>query len=230
MRRYLAAGAALLALTASPAWPEPKPYAVLPVRSQVAFDATYPLGDFSGTTDEVAGEFTLDPGNLSLGVRGSATVNPASLRTGIRGRDRDLRSVLEVDKYPEIRFTLAEVDASFPSLAERADTALRITGVLMIHGVERPVTLSGRARIVEGRLWVRGEGTVKMADFGIRPPKKFFLSVKDEVQVRFDVLLAPREEAPRGRADSNWARPGSGRLREGASEQIQGQGRGADPD
>ncbi len=193
MRRRLAVASALLALTASPASPEPKTYAISPIRSQVAFDATYPLGDFPGTTEEVAGAFTLDPGNLSLGVSGSVTVNPASLRTGIGGRDRDLRNVMEVEKYPEIRFTLCGVDASFPSLAERADTALKMSGVLGIHGVARPVTLTGRARIVEDGLWVRGEGDLKMSDFGITPPKKFFLSVKDEIRVRFDVLLAPRE-------------------------------------
>jgi len=100
---------------------------------------------------------------------------------------------MEVEKYPVIRFALCGVDASFPSLAERADTALKMSGVLVIHGVARPVTLTGRAQIVEEGLWVRGEGALKMSDFGITPPKKFFLSVSDEIQVRFDVLLAPRE-------------------------------------
>ncbi len=193
MPRYLVVALALLTLMASRAWPEPNIYTISPIRRLVAFDATYPLGDFSGTTEEVAGEFVLDPGNLDGRVSGSATVNPASLRTGIGGRDRDLRKAMEVERYPEIRFTLSEVEASFPSLAERADTALKITGMLMIHGVERIITLTGRARTVEGRLWVRGEGTVKMTNFGITPPKKLFLSVKDEVRVSFDVLLAPRD-------------------------------------
>ncbi|MBI4610846.1 MAG: YceI family protein [Candidatus Rokubacteria bacterium] len=193
MRPCLLVAVVLLSLTVSPGRAEPTVYTIVPSRSQVGFDAAYPLGDFSGSSDDVAGEFTLDPANLGVGAVGSVTVNPATLKTGLSGRDRDLRTAMAVEKYPEIRFTLGAVQASFPSLAERPDTALTITGTLIIHGVARPATLTGRARIVEGRLWVRGEGALKMTDFGITPPRKFFLSVKDEVRVSFDVLLAPRE-------------------------------------
>jgi len=193
MCRHLLVALALLGLTVLPAGAEPKSYTIVPTRSHVSFDAVYPLGDFSGSTEDVAGEFTLDPANLGLGATGSLTANPATLRTGISGRDRDLGKVLEVEKYPEIRFSVGGVQASFPSLAERPDTALTITGTLTIHGVERATALTARARIVEGRLWVRGEGTLRMTDFGITPPRKFFLAVKDEVRVGFNLLLAPRE-------------------------------------
>lgn len=193
MRRCLLIMLALLGLTVPPAGAEPMRYTIVPNRSQAGFDAAYPLGDFSGSTEDVTGEFTLDPANLGLRATGSVTVNAATLRTGISGRDRDLRKVLEVEKYPEIRFTVGEVQASFPSLAERPDTTLTITGTLTIHGVERPMALTARARIVEGHLWVRGEGALKLTDFAITPPRKFFLSVKDEVRVSFDVLLAPRD-------------------------------------
>lgn len=172
---------------------EPKRYVVVPAKSQVMFEASFPLGNFTGITREVWGEVQLDPENFPT-VRGSAGVNPASFKTGIDGRDRDLGKTLEVDRYPEIRFTLREVRASFPSLADRVDTHLSIEGELSIRGVTRPVTLTGRAQLREGRVWVRGEGTLKMTDYGIPPPKKFFLSVGDQLRVSFDALLAPKSE------------------------------------
>lgn len=172
---------------------QPKAYVVVRDQSQVIFEATYPLGEFSGTADHVTGEFRLDPDNLPQGVTGSATINPATLRTGIEGRDRDLRKSLETDRYPEIRFTVGEVHSSFPSLAERADIALKISGMMLIRGVERAMTWTGRARIEEGRLWVRGEAELNMTEFGITPPRKFFLAVGDRVRVRFDLRLAPEE-------------------------------------
>ena len=49
---------------------------------------------------------------------------------------------------------------------------------------------SGRVRLKDGRLWVRGESRFKMSDFGIKPPQYLLLPVKDEVGVGFDLLLA----------------------------------------
>ena len=183
----------LLLFSTSPLWAQPKTYVVVPEKSQAMFEASFPLGDFRGVTQELRGEFQVDPQNLGAGIRGTVTVNSASLKTGIEARDRDLRKTLEVDRHPVIRFTVREIRASFPSLAERTDTHLTIAGDLLIHGVERLITLRGRAQIREGQVWVRGDGVLKMTDYGIKPPKKFFLSVRDLTRVSFDALLVLRE-------------------------------------
>lgn len=183
----------LAALPASPVWSDPKLFVIVSDKSRVEFQATYPLGDFTGATEEVSGELSVDPQNVPLGVSGSVSVKPESLKTGIAGRDSDLRKMLEVERHPLIRFTVLSVQASFPSLAEKADTTLTIDGLLIIRGVERPVTLTGRARIQEGRLWVRGEGALTLTRYGIDPPKKFFMAVGDTVRVSFDALLKPGE-------------------------------------
>jgi polyisoprenoid-binding protein YceI len=180
-------------LTASPAWSEPRPFVTASGKSSAAFQATFPLGDFTGTTDDVFGEVSVDPQNIPSGVSGSVTIRSASLKTGIAGRDRDLRKTLEVETHPVIRFTVLDVGASFPSLAEKVDTALTINGSLSIRGVERSITLTGRARIQEGQLWVRGEGTLALSQYGVTPPKKFFLAVGDTVRISFDSLLAPKQ-------------------------------------
>lgn len=182
----------VLSVTSSPNT-QPTTYTVAADRSQVMFEAKYPLGDFTGITDQVTGEFRINPENVTQGVTGSVTVNPAALKTGIGARDRDLRKALDTDTHREIRFRVEEVQASFPSLAERADITLRISGVIRIRGIDRPMAWTGRARIEEGKLWVRGEAELKMSDFGIPPPRKFFLAVSDSVRVSFDLRLAPKE-------------------------------------
>ncbi len=191
----IAAGLVLLFLFFAPvsADGEPRSYRVVAEKNQVMFEASYPLGDFSGATGDVTGEIRLDPDNIPLGVTGSVAVNPASLRTGLGGRDRDLQNTLEVARYPEIRFRVESVEASFPSLAERVDVLLKIRGVMLIHSVERPMTWTGRARIEEGRIWIRGEAELRLTDFGITPPKKLFLAVADRVRASFDLRLAPKE-------------------------------------
>lgn len=193
MRRALTVVALVGSFIASPVWSEPKPFVTIPGKSRVAFQATFPLGDFTGATEELSGELSIDPLNIPLGASGSVHLNPAALKTGIAGRDRDLMMALEVEKHPLIRFTVMEVQAAFPSLAERADTVVTIHGLLSIRGVERPVTLTGRARLQTERLWVRGEGALTLTQYGITPPKKFFLTVGDTVQISFDALLAPKD-------------------------------------
>jgi polyisoprenoid-binding protein YceI len=100
---------------------------------------------------------------------------------------------LSAERYPEIRFSVQRVEASFPSVADRSDMLLTISGLMQISGVERSVVVPGRVRLQDNRLWVRGETRLQMRDFGIDPPRRFFLRVSDSVLVSFDLLLAPAD-------------------------------------
>lgn len=183
----------LLLSVPAPADGEARSYTVIPGKSQVRFEASFPLGDFSGATEGVTGELRLDPGNIPLGVAGSVSAAATKFRTGNDRRDSDLKTTLETDRYGEIRFSAEEVKSSFPSLAPGADVTLRISGMLRIRGVERATTWTGRARLEGGRIWVRGETDLRLTDFGITPPRKFFLAVGDTVRAGFDLRLAPAE-------------------------------------
>ena len=179
-----------MALLTVEAGAEAKRWTTVAGKSQVSFDASFPLGDFTGRTEEVAGEFLGDPADLRQGVTGVLRVNPSTLRTGVDGRDRDLWRALAVDLYPEIRFTVQQVESSFPSVTDRSDVLLTIGGLLLLHGVERHMVFPGRVRLRDDRLWVRGERRLLMSEFGIKAPKRFFAAVADSVLVSFDLLLA----------------------------------------
>ncbi|MBI2527686.1 MAG: YceI family protein [Candidatus Rokubacteria bacterium] len=181
----------LLAVTSAQA--EPRRWTVVAGRSQVWLTASFPLGDFTGRTEDLGGEFLADPTDIRQGVTGTLRVNATTLRTGVDGRDRDMRQALGVDGHPEIRFVVQAVEPSFSSITEAADVLLAITGSMIIRGVERPMTVPGRVRFRSDQLWVRGESRLRMTDFGITPPRRLFLTVRDEVGVAFDVTLAPAQ-------------------------------------
>ena len=183
--------ASLMCLWAGVAAAESGRWTPVAGKSQVAFDAKFSLGDFSGTGERLAGSFSLDPADLRQPVSGSLTVEVAGLATGVSGRDRDLRKAMDAEHHPTMRFTVEAVESSFPSITDKADVLLTIRGQLLIRDVERPLTLLGRARLRDGNVWVRGDTTLKMSDFGIAPPKRLFLSVADPVTVRFDLTLSP---------------------------------------
>jgi len=160
-------------------------------KSAVSFTASFPLGNFTGSTEDVEGEFRADPADLRTGITGALRIKAYALRTGDNGRDRDMYRFLAVDRHPEIRFTIDRIDASFSSMTDRADVLLTITGLMSIRGVERTMAFAGRARLRDDRLWVRGESQLQMSQFGMKPPSRFFMRVGDTVLVSFDVTLAP---------------------------------------
>ena len=187
----------LVALATRAADSEPRRWVTVAGKSEVSFAATHTLGNFIGRTESVTGVFRADPENLRRPVSGSLQVNPATLKTGDDSRDRDMLKLLAVEKFSEIRFSVERVEPSFPSVAERSDVLLTITGQILIRGVERPLAFSGRVRRRDNGLWVRGETEIKMSDFGISPPSRWFLQVGDVVLVGFDVQL--HEEIRPGR-------------------------------
>jgi len=181
----------LAGLGASPAFAEPARW--MPVRGQslVSFDAVFPPADFSGFGRDLSGEFEANADDLTQGVSGRLTVQVSGISTGNEGRDKEMWKSLAADRHPTMYFVIQTVDApSFPpGVAEHTDTLLTIQGRLSIAGVERVKRFSGRVRLKQGRLWVRGESRFKMSDFGIKPPQYLLLWVKDEVGVGFDLLL-----------------------------------------
>lgn len=181
----------LAGLGASPAFAEPARW--VPVRGQslVSFNAVFPPADFSGFGRDLSGEFEADAADLTQGVSGRLTVQVPGISTGNEGRDKEMWKSLAADRHPTMYFVIQAVDApSFPpGVAEHTDTLLTIQGRLSIAGVERVKRFSGRVRLKQGRLWVRGESRFKMSDFGIKPPQYLLLWVKDEVGVGFDLLL-----------------------------------------
>jgi len=183
-------------LTAAPVSAEPKHWVPVSGKSQISFTVPFALGNFSGLSEKVGGGFDVDPADLRQGVTGSLVITVTSIKTGADGRDRDLWKSLAVEQYPDIRFTVERVEVSFPSIAERSDVLGTIFGRMTIHGVERVTSFPGRVRFRDRGLWVRGEGEIKMSDFGIVPPRKMFLQVEDIVQVSFDVQLAEDSAIP----------------------------------
>jgi polyisoprenoid-binding protein YceI len=92
-----------------------------------------------------------------------------------------------------MEFTVEGIEPSFPSITDKADVLLTIRGRLRIRDVERPLALLARARLRDGTVWVRGDGALKMTDFGLTPPTRMFLKVADKVAVRFDLVLTPEK-------------------------------------
>jgi polyisoprenoid-binding protein YceI len=145
------------------------------------------------------GEAASDPADAAglealvrdAGVTGFEVKVPVrTLKSKKDGLDKNLYKAMEADAHPDVRFTLA----SYTVTGRDGDT-LRVSapGSLLVHGVTREVTLTGRMWKDDAGLWLAGVHPVKMTDHGIKPPTMMMgtLRTRDRVDVHYRLLLIP---------------------------------------
>jgi polyisoprenoid-binding protein YceI len=120
----------------------------------------------------------------------SLNVSVDKLDCGIGVMSRHLRETLRSAHHPTIEFRLStyEVDLKGPT------PVARISGLVIIAGVLRPVTTTAAVRAdALGVLHIAGTYAVRPTDFGVQPPRRFagLLRVRDRITVHFDVALDP---------------------------------------
>ena len=133
-------------------------------------------GSFEARAAAVTGEIRSVAGNR---LEGRLQVDLRSIETGIALRDRHMKeNYLEVGKPGFDRATLERIQL------ERMTGSTPFTGMLTLHGHQRPV--AGTATLQETRdgLHVEAEFPVRLAEFAIAEPTYLGVGVTPEVRVR----------------------------------------------
>ncbi|MFV8165732.1 YceI family protein [Mycobacterium sp. 134] len=130
-----------------------------PDRSTVTFrnKTLWGLATVTGRFTEFTGE-----GSAGTGVNGQVVIAAASVRTGIGKRDNHLRSAdfFDVETHPDITVQVTGLEPS--------DDSVRLTTVLTVRGVSKPVELPVDAEVLDdGALRLSGRCEVQRDDFGV---------------------------------------------------------------
>ena len=143
------------------------------------------VGDFVGSTSQVSGAVVGD----ASGARGWIEAPVATLDTHNEHRDRDLRAVMAVDKYPTMRFDLdsAMTRASGQYLDDTFD--VQLYGRLAIHGVTRAIELPAAVSRRGDTLHVSAAFPLDVTDYHIGGLTKLFglLRMRRQIEVRVDL-------------------------------------------
>lgn len=110
----------------------------------------------------------------------------ASLATGISLRDRHMKETyLETEKHPEAILKLVEVPLSKGwSLQTSSMSETPFTGLLRLHGVEKPV--SGTFSLASNgssALTAEAKFEIQLSDFGVKIPTYAGITVANNVEV-----------------------------------------------
>lgn len=154
------------------------------LEGDVVFVADAQLHDFEGTTSAISG--VVMARELADAV-GCVAIPAQELDTGIQRRNEIMwKDHLEVAKFPEIRFIVTGL-TDVRREAERVHLVLE--GELMLHGVSRRLRIPATVTSLGATLEVEGKTALKLSDHAIERPSFLFFTVKDEVQVRFKILV-----------------------------------------
>jgi polyisoprenoid-binding protein YceI len=165
-----------------------------PHHVSVAFSAKHMgVSTVRGRFDEVTGALNLDDANDPTTGSGTVTIKAASVNTNSEMRDGHIKGAdfLDVEKYPEIVFTVK-------SIKQSGDDHYSVDADLTIKGVTKPVTLdyehNGLAVDPYGNNKVGGTltGTINRTDWGLAwnvPLGGGGLLVGEKVKLEIDAEL-----------------------------------------
>mgnify|MGYP001367672849 FL=1 len=144
-----------------------------------------------GTTNQVAGQISIDPNDVSSTRVGTIRINVRTFQTDSSQRDRAIQNrILETSSYEFITFTPREITGLPGDPAIGRTYNLKITGDLKIKDVSREVTFDVTVKPEsQSRLTGKATATIKYADWGISIPQvPFVANVSDEVRLELDFL------------------------------------------
>ncbi|MDD2828078.1 MAG: YceI family protein [Sulfuricurvum sp.] len=166
--------------------------ALLLASSLTAGNLSFDSGMIKAHT-EVFGDNTIDPmvkkaqSRLSMddkadSLHGVIEVNAAELFSDNAKRDEHMHEVLESGAIPKISFDIKEMVA-------KGGDKYTLKGALSLHGVTKPISFEGSVSEAGGKVHIVAKSSLKMTDFGIKPIKMMFLTVRDQVDLNVDISL-----------------------------------------
>jgi polyisoprenoid-binding protein YceI len=149
-------------------------------KTSITFRLADVLHSVHGTFQLKQGHIEFDPAAKT--ISGEVIVDAASGDSGNSARDgRMHKNVLESRRYPEIRFTPANMTGSF-SLTD--SSSVTVKGTFEIHGQRHPIKIPMDVRVNGEQVTARGEFVVPYVAWGMKDPSTFVLRVDKKVTIR----------------------------------------------
>lgn len=122
-----------------------------------------------------------------------------SLKSGHAGMDKNTYKALKSEQYPRIIYNLEKISIRSQPQPPRMTATFDTTGRLFVAGATRTIPMTVTAEPRDDRQFqVSGEITIRMTDFGIRPPTALFGTLKtgDQLTIQFTWVLDRKTPMP----------------------------------
>ena len=141
---------------------------------------------------EVFGDSNINPSTKSIVVqasmdetieslKGQFSIKAIDLRSTKSNRDEHMHEALEVTKYPQIIVDIQSV--------LKIEDAYKLDGTVTLHGVTKALSTIAQINKSENGLAINGSFSVNTTGHGMKPIKLLFLTVRERVDITYDLLL-----------------------------------------
>lgn len=166
--------------------------AVLLTASVYAGNLTFESGSIKAHT-EVFGDSTIDPytkkatshlvmDDAPATLHGSVEIGMLSLVSDNKKRDEHMQEAVESALFPKAVFEVKDV-------VVKGEGNYTLKGMMTLHGVTKAMNFEGNIAQEGNKVHIKATGALKMSDYGIKPIKMMFLTVRDQVDLNVDLSL-----------------------------------------
>jgi polyisoprenoid-binding protein YceI len=168
--------------------------------SEVKIDGTSNIHDWTVKGQIISGSMEVSPAfdkdlkTLAPPPKVDVTIPVRSLKSGNKKMDEVMQEHMNIKDHPSIKYSLTGMTLKSEPKTPNGPAEFTSTGDLTISGtkksIEMPVTIE---RVDGGNLKVKGNITLKMTDFGIKPPAPALamglIKTGDEVKLAIEWVL-----------------------------------------
>ena len=91
---------------------------------------------------------------------------------------------IESSKYSKATYTFKEV--------KKSTTGYMVNGILNFHGVKKTLMIKANIKKTKGGLSFKGTSGFLMSSYNVTPPTMFFLTVRDQIDLKINVMFKKR--------------------------------------
>lgn len=130
-------------------------------------------------TKNVKGDLTIDKSVES--IKGKIYFETLSLISDKKDRDENMYELLKADKIKTISFDIT-------SITKTKDGYL-INGNLNLNGVSKSISVKSTISEDKNLATLKGAFSIKLTQFGLEPPTLLFLTVRDQIDITYNIVL-----------------------------------------
>lgn len=114
-------------------------------------------------------------------IQGKIYFDSISLISQKRDRDGNMYELLNIEKYKTISFDIKSIIKN--------ETNYDINGVLTLNGISKNITSKSEISDQNNIILLKGNFSFNLTDFGLEPPKLLFLTVRNQIDITYDIVL-----------------------------------------
>jgi len=145
------------------------------------FKAKISFNSYTGTSSELSGSVNFDSGELEFSVPVSSILTPSNKR------NKHMYELINIDDFINVSFKGVFID-SF-DFNKKEKQSLKIKGDFTLAGATKEIELSIDLTPEQNGLHLKADWVLLITDYGLEPPTKAFMTVKDEHEIGIDALL-----------------------------------------